>query len=71
MLITEAILIAKDMRVLLTCNHPQSQDVSTQTIVCKSRIISGDSPSLVSLENSQMMRTAQVIPLMPWSSDLE
>ena len=44
-LVVEAVLITKDMGVLLVCNLPQSQDASTQTDVSESRVISGGSPS--------------------------
>ena len=70
-MLIEVILIAEDMGVLLICNHPQSQDASIQTDASKNKIISGDLPSLGLLVNRQVTRTAQAIPLMPWSSDLE
>ena len=71
MVIREVVLIAKDMGVLLVCNHPQSQDMNTQIDVSKNRIVSDDSPNLGLPENRQAMRIVPVIPLMPQSSDLE
>ena len=64
----EVVLIAEDMGVLLVCNLPQSQDMSIQTDVSKSRVISDDSLSSDLLERRQAMRSQQVIPLMPGSS---
>ena len=46
MLIVEAVLIAKDMGVLLVCNPLQSQDMNLQTNASKSRVISAVLPSL-------------------------
>ena len=66
----EVILITEDMGVLLICNHPQSQDASTQINAGKNRIVLDDLPSLVLPENRQTTRIAQAIPLMPQSSDL-
>ena len=69
-LIVEAILIVEDTGVLLTCNLPQSQDVSIQTIVNESRVVLGDSLSLGSPERRLETMTREVIPLMPRSSSL-
>ena len=68
MLIMEAILIAKDMGVLLTCNLLQSQDVSTQTDASESRVVSGSSPSSGLLERRLEMMNWEAIPLMLGSS---
>ena len=70
MVIVGVVLIAKDMMVLLVCNCQQSQYVSIQTNVNKSRISLDGLPGLGSLENRQATRIASVIPLMPQSSDL-
>ena len=66
----EVILITKDMGVLLVCNLPQSQDVSIQTDVSESRVVSDNLPSSGSPERRLEMRDPQVIPLMPGSSSL-
>ena len=68
MLITEAILITKDMGVLPACNLPQSQDMSIQTNASESRVVSVNLPSLGLLERGQMIRDSQAIPLMLGSS---
>ena len=68
MLIVEDILIAEDMEVLLVCNLLQSQDTNTQTGVSKSRVISGDSPSLGLLERRLETTIQEAIPLMLRSS---
>ena len=65
------VLIIKGMVVLHVCNHQQPQDTSIQITVSKNRIISDDSPSSGLPERRGEMREAQVIPLMPRSSDLE
>ena len=70
MLIVEAVLIAKDMGVLLACNLLQSQDVNTQTNASESRVISGSSPSSGLPERRLGMTTQEVIPLMLRSSGL-
>ena len=70
MLVAVAILIAEDMGVLLICNPLQSQDMSIQTNVSKSRVTSGNSPSLDSLERRLEMMIWEAIPLMPRSSGL-
>ena len=70
MLAMEAILIAKDMGVLLVCNLLQSQDASIQTNVSESRVILGGLPSLGSLERILEVMIQEVIPLMPRSSGL-
>ena len=44
---------------------------SIQIDASKNRIILGNSPSLGLQVNRQAMRTMPVIPLMPWSSNLE
>ena len=67
-LVVEVILIAEDTGVLLTCNLPQSQDASTQIDVNENRVVSGDSPSLGSLERRPEMTSQEAIPLMPRSS---
>ena len=69
-LIVEAVLIIKDMGVLLACNLPQSQDASIQTVVNKSRVVLGNSLSLGSPERRLETMTQEVIPLMPRSSGL-
>ena len=71
MVVVGVVLIAEDMVALLLCNHQQSQDTSIQTDMNKSRIVSGDLAGLGLQESRQMMRIAPVIPLMPWSSNLE
>ena len=68
MLVIVAILIAEDMGVSLVCNPPQSQDMSIQTNVNESRVISANSPSLDLPERRTEMMTWEVIPLMPRSS---
>ena len=68
MLVVVAILIAEDMGVLLICNPPQSQDMSTQTDVNESRVILGDLPNSGLLERRLETMTQKVIPLMPGSS---
>ena len=70
MLAMEAILIAKDMGVLLVCNLPQSQDVSIQTDASENRVVLGDLPSLDLLGRRQVTRSPQAIPLMLRSSSL-
>ena len=67
-LVREAILITEDMGALLTCNLPQSQDVSIQTTVSENRVASGGSPSLGSPERRQEMMNREAIPLMLRSS---
>ena len=67
-LIMEAVLITKDMGVLLICNPPQSQDMSIQTNVNESRVISGSSPSSGLLERRLEITIQEAIPLMPGSS---
>ena len=69
--ITESILIIKGMVVWLVCNHPQPQDVSTQTDVIKNRVGLDGLPSSDSLERRPVMRDPQAIPLMLRSSNLE
>ena len=69
LLVMEVVLIAKDMGALLTCNLLQSQDVSTQTDVSKSRVILGSSPNSGLLERRLEMMNQEAIPLMPGSSD--
>ena len=68
MLIVEAILIAEDMGVLLTCNLLQSQDASTQTDASESRVVLGSSPSSGLLERRLEMMNWEAIPLMLGSS---
>ena len=68
-LVVGAILITKDMGVLLECNLPQSQDTSTQTDVNESRVVSGNLPSSGLPERRLETRNQQAIPLMPGSSD--
>ena len=68
MLVVGVVLIAKDTGVLLICNLLQSQDVSTQTDVSKSRVVLGDLPSLDLPERRLEMTIWEVIPLMPRSS---
>ena len=68
MLVVEATLIAEDTGVLLICNLLQSQDVSTQTDVRASRVISGDSPSSGLLERRLETTIWEAIPLMPGNS---
>ena len=67
-LVVEAILIAKDMGVLLVCNLPQSQDASIQTDVNESRVVSGGLPSSGLSERRLETMTQEVIPLMLRSS---
>ena len=69
-LIVEAILIIKDMGVLLACNPLQSQDTNTQTDANVSRVILDGSPSLGLPERRLETMTQGVIPLMPRSSGL-
>ena len=64
----EAILIAKDMGVLLICNLLQSQDVSIQTNVNENRVVSDVSLSSGLLERRLGTTTQEAIPLMPRSS---
>ena len=68
MLVVGVVLIAEDTGVLLACNLPQSQDASTQIDVNENRVVSGDSPSLDSLERRPEMMSQEAIPLMPRSS---
>ena len=70
MLVVEAVLITEDMGVLLICNLPQSQDMSIQTDVSKSRVILGGSPSLGLPERRLETMTQEAIPLIPESSSL-
>ena len=63
-LVMEAVLIAKDMGVLLACNLPQSQDTNTQTDASKSRVVLAISPSLDLPERRLETRDQQAIPLM-------
>ena len=70
MLVVEVVLIAEDMGVLLVCNLPQSQDVSIQINASENRVVSGDSPSLDSLERRLETTSREAIPLMPRSSGL-
>ena len=67
-LVAEAVLIAKDMGVLLACNLLQSQNVSTQTDVGESRVISGGLPSPGLPERGLETINQEAIPLMPGSS---
>ena len=62
MLIVEAVLIAKDMGVLPVCNLLQSQDMSTQIAVNKSRVVSGGLPSLGLPERRLETMAQEVIP---------
>ena len=64
----EAILITKDTGMSLICNPPQSQDVSIQTNVNESRVVSGGSPSSGLLERRLETTIQEAIPLMPGSS---
>ena len=57
MLIVEAVLIAEDTGVLLICNPLQSQDVSIQTDVSESRVVSGNLPNLDSPDVSMSLAT--------------
>ena len=67
-LVMEAVLIAKDMGVLLACNLLQSQDASTQTDVSENRVVLGGLPSSGLPERRLEMMGWEVIPLMPGSS---
>ena len=68
MLVVGVVLIAEDTGVLLACNLPQSQDASTQIDANESRVVSGGSSSLDSLERRPEMTNQEAIPLMPRSS---
>ena len=68
MLIVEAVLITKDMGVLLVCNPLQSQDASIQTDVNENRAVSDGLPSLGLPERRLEMMSQGAIPLMPRSS---
>ena len=68
MLVVGVVLIAKDMGVSLVCNPLQSQDASIQIDANENRVVSGDSPSLGSLERRPEMTSQEAIPLMPRSS---
>ena len=70
MLIVEAVLITKDMGVLLVCNLLQSQDASIQTDVSKSRVVSDNSLSSDLPERRLGTTTQEAIPLMLRSSSL-
>ena len=70
MLVVEVVLIAEDMGVLLVCNLLQSQDANTQTVVNKSRVVSGDLPSSGLAERRLETTSREAIPLMPRSSGL-
>ena len=67
----EAVLITKDMGVLLICNLLQSQDANTQTDVSESRVVSDGSPNLGLPERRLETTTWEVIPLMQRNSSLE
>ena len=67
-LVVEVVLIAEDMGALLICNRLQSLDANTQTDASESRVVSGGSPSLDSLERRLGTTNQEVIPLMPRSS---
>ena len=68
-LIKEAVLITKDMGVLLACNLPQSQDASTQTDANENRVVLDNSPSSGLLEKRLEIMSWEVIPLMPRSTN--
>ena len=70
MLVVETALITENMGVLLICNLLQFQDVSIQTDVSKSRVVSAISPSPGLPERRLEMRNQQAIPLMLGSSSL-
>ena len=70
MFIVEAVLITEDMGVSLTYNPPQSQDMSIQTDVNESGVVSVDLLSSSLLERRLETRDLQVIPLMLGSSGL-
>ena len=61
-------MITEGMGVLLICNLLQSQDVSIQTDASKSRVISGNLPSLGLPERRLETTIQEVIPLMLGSS---
>ena len=67
-LVVVAVLIAEDMGVLFICNPPQSQDMSTQTDVNESRVVSGNLPNSGLPERRLETMTQKAIPLMPGSS---
>ena len=69
-LIVVAVLIAEDTGVLLVCNLPQSQDMSIQTNVNESRVISDNLPSSGLLERRPETMNQEAIPLMPRNSGL-
>ena len=70
MLIVVAILIAKDMGVLLVCNLLQSQDANTQTDANENRVVSGNLPSSDLPERRPETMIQEAIPLMLRSSGL-
>ena len=68
MLVVEAVLITEDTGVLLVCNPLQSQDVSIQTDVNKSRVVLGSLPNSGLPERRLEMTTQEAILLMLRSS---